>query len=541
MNQEIEATPPPKKQTANVTVCSRFRPLSSKERRDHGGRVCVRRVDGETFVLKDEKDEDFTFSFDRVFYEDSLQADVYEFLALPIVKDAVNGVNGTIIAYGQTGAGKTYSMEGPDVLKSDDMQKGLLPRVVDGLFDHIASAGDSSKYKIKLSMVEIYMERVRDLFDLAKDNLVIKQSKENGMLVSGVTEANYLVRHKRSFAKPTSKMHFVWNLSFITFHVLKLRFNLQSGILNRAVGETQQEMNQASSRSHCAYIFTVQQELTRERTRAGKLVLVDLAGSEKVEKTGAEGKLLEEAKTINKSLSALGNVINALTCSSSKPSHVPYRDSKLTRLLQDALGGNSRTALICCCSPSSSNSSETFSTLRFGTRAKHIKTSALAKQIIDNEETEAKKHGADVVINDEPERTPAKKTSPTGEVGSQVPKKDECRETILAKLSERLDEEEINLLEEILVLEGILFDPDTAIDSESELEDITTRTISLLQQSLQELMITCEELKSENKALKARIAAGRVMDDGDDMGNGRSLVEKVVNFLFRWNWPAINH
>ncbi|CAN1232832.1 Kinesin-like protein KIN-1 [Linum perenne] len=293
-----------------------------------------------------------------------------------------------------------------------------------------------------------------------------------------------------------------------------LILNLQAGILNRAVGETQ--MNLASSRSHCAYIFTVQQELTRERTRTGKLVLVDLAGSEKVEKTGAEGKLLEEAKTINKSLSALGNVINALTCSSSKPSHIPYRDSKLTRLLQDALGGHSRTALICCCSPSSSNSSETLSTLRFGTRAKHIKTSPLIKHIFDNnEDTELKKHGSDVPINNE------------------------SIETTPSKLSERLDEEDVNLLEEILVLEGILFDPTTAgeeEDSESEYEDVASRTISLLQQSLQELMITCEELKSENKALKARIASGRIIE-GDE-GNGNFVQEFVrsFSFLFRWIW-----
>ncbi|CAN1232831.1 Kinesin-like protein KIN-1 [Linum perenne] len=328
-----------------------------------------------------------------------------------------------------------------------------------------------------------------------------------------------------------------------------LILNLQAGILNRAVGETQ--MNLASSRSHCAYIFTVQQELTRERTRTGKLVLVDLAGSEKVEKTGAEGKLLEEAKTINKSLSALGNVINALTCSSSKPSHIPYRDSKLTRLLQDALGGHSRTALICCCSPSSSNSSETLSTLRFGTRAKHIKTSPLIKHIFDNnEDTELKKHGSDVPINNESiETTPSKmkkntsSSSPTvthtHEVESHAPKNDECRQRILAKLSERLDEEDVNLLEEILVLEGILFDPTTAgeeEDSESEYEDVASRTISLLQQSLQELMITCEELKSENKALKARIASGRIIE-GDE-GNGNFVQEFVrsFSFLFRWIW-----
>ncbi|CAI0391979.1 unnamed protein product [Linum tenue] len=404
MNQDIEASPSPKKQISNVTVCSRFRPLNSKERKDHGGQVCVRRIDDETFVFKDEKEEESTFSFDKVFYEDSLQADVYEFIALPIVRDVVNGVNGTIITYGQTGAGKTYSMEGPNVLESDDMKKGLLPRVVDGLFEHLASAGDSIKYEITLSMVEIYMEKVRDLFDLSKDNLVIKQNKGHEMLVSGVTEAS-------------------------VSHVLILRLNLQAGIQNRAVGETQ--MNLASSRSHCAYIFTVLSDSTRDsRGRTGKLVLVDLAGSEKVEKTGAEGKLLEEAKTINKSLSALGNVINALTCSSSKSNHIPYRDSKLTRLLQDALGGNSRTALICCCSPSTSNSSETFSTLRFGTRAKHIKTSPTAKRIVDAE-TGARWNAVDVPTKVESvERILAEmKLSPT------APKKDDDHhERILTKV-----------------------------------------------------------------------------------------------------------
>ncbi|CAI0391981.1 unnamed protein product [Linum tenue] len=425
-DQDIEASPSPKKQISNVTVCSRFRPLNSKERKDHGGQVCVRRIDDETFVFKDEKEEESTFSFDKVFYEDSLQADVYEFIALPIVRDVVNGVNGTIITYGQTGAGKTYSMEGPNVLESDDMKKGLLPRVVDGLFEHLASAGDSIKYEITLSMVEIYMEKVRDLFDLSKDNLVIKQNKGHEMLVSGVTEASELlllpslsgkidsfVRHRRSFAKPTCKMVSFERLFFkCVSHVLILRLNLQAGIQNRAVGET---------RIHIIMLL---------KGRTGKLVLVDLAGSEKVEKTGAEGKLLEEAKTINKSLSALGNVINALTCSSSKSNHIPYRDSKLTRLLQDALGGNSRTALICCCSPSTSNSSETFSTLRFGTRAKHIKTSPTAKRIVDAE-TGARWNAVDVPTKVESvERILAEmKLSPT------APKKDDDHhERILTKV-----------------------------------------------------------------------------------------------------------
>ncbi|KAI9169913.1 hypothetical protein LWI28_019433 [Acer negundo] len=239
---------------SNITVCARFRPLSSKESSNHGDSVCVHGIDAETFVFKDEKEEDFSFSFDRVFDEKSEQAEVYKFLALPIVQDAVNAINGTIITYGQ----------GPSVLECDEQKQGLLQRAANGLFQCIKSTEESVKHTIKLSMVEIYMEKVR--------------------------------------------------------------------------------------------------------VKSGKLVLVDLAGSEKVEKTGAEGSVLEEAKTINKSLSALGNVINALTCGSpGKTNYIPYRDSKLTRILQDALGGNSRTALLCCCSPSSSNATESLSTLRFGT------------------------------------------------------------------------------------------------------------------------------------------------------------------------------
>ncbi|KAJ4822927.1 serine/threonine-protein kinase KIN2, partial [Turnera subulata] len=274
---------------SSITVCARFRPLSSSERRENGDGVCVRCIDHESFTFEDEKEEECTFGFDRVFYEGSEQADVFQFVALPIVRDAVNGTNnGSIITYGQTGAGKTYSIEGPGILECDEAKKGLLPRLVDGLFECIRSADEAIKYTVKLSMVEIYMEKVRDLLDLTKDNMLIKESKKHGIMLSGVTEIQ--------ISDPAEALQ-----------------NLSSGIVNRAVGET--HMNVASSRSHCIYIFTVQQELTRDkRVKIGKILLVDLAGSEKVEKTGAEGKVLEEAKTINKSLSALGNVVNALTC-----------------------------------------------------------------------------------------------------------------------------------------------------------------------------------------------------------------------------------
>ncbi|XP_058085993.1 kinesin-like protein KIN-1 isoform X2 [Magnolia sinica] len=333
---------------ASVTVCARFRPFSSKEKKDHGDSVCIRSLDTDSFVFKDVKQGDLTFCFDRVFYQHSSQDDVYQFLALPIVRDAINAINGTIITYGQPGAGKTYSMEGPSMSECDGQKKGILLRVVNGLFNCITFANDRSKYIVKLSMVEIYMEKVRDLFDLSKDNLQIREGKTQGIFLSGATEICIM-----DAAEALQK--------------------LSVGVANRAVGETQ--MNMASSRSHCVYIFSVLQESTNDgRVKTGKLVLVDLAGSEKVkEKTCAEGRVLEEAKTINKSLFALSNVINALT--NGKMNHIPYRDSKLTRILQDALGGNSRTAVLCCCSPSSLNASESLSTLRFGARAKHVRMS----------------------------------------------------------------------------------------------------------------------------------------------------------------------
>lgn len=441
--------------SSKVIVCARFRPLSSNEIRDHGTNVSIQRIDDESFNFKDEKDGDLWFSYDRVFYEDSAQANVYEFLASPVVRDAVNAINGTIIAYGQTGAGKTYSMEGPGIIKCDNQKKGLIPRVIEGLFEAINSSHEATAYSVKLSMVEIYMEKVRDLFDLSKDNIQIKESKSQGILLSGVTEI--------PVREPAEALQI-----------------LSSGITNRAVGETQ--MNVASSRSHCLYIFTVQQESAAEkRTRVGKLILVDLAGSEKVGKTGAEGRLLEEAKTINKSLSALGKVVNALTCSQqSKLNHIPFRDSKLTRLLQDALGGSCRMTLLCCCSPSPSNASETLSTLRFGARAQHIKSLSCVPPSEDK--------------NSKAQDSP-------------VQDKDAACERILNKLKGRMGSEEVELLEELLILEGMMFYPNTSEDLESEYVDVTSKIISSLQQAVEELVSTVEELKEQNKVLKAKLLA----------------------------------
>ncbi|XP_073155388.1 kinesin-like protein KIN-1 isoform X3 [Henckelia pumila] len=365
-----------------------------------------------------------------------------------------------------TGAGKTYTMEGPKLIDCEEKEKGLLPRVVDGIFDINKHSNDTAKYTIKLSMVEIYMERVRDLFDLSKDNLQIKESREQGIFVSGVTEI--LV------SDSAEALHC-----------------LSSGIANRAVGDTQ--MNVVSSRSHCIYIFSIQLKLRKEKrncVRFGKLILVDLAGSEKAEKTGAGGRVLEEAKTINKSLSALGNVINALTCASTvRGNHIPYRDSKLTRILQDAIGGDSHTTLLCCCSPSPSNAPETLSTLRFGSRARHIKASTLVN-----------------FKGDEDTKSP--------ESVSMI--KDESCERILEKMRLRMKIEDVQLLEQLLILEGIFFDPNSTEETEAAYEDVISTTISSLQDAVKVLTIKVEELKNgkealekENKALKNQIIAAQ--------------------------------
>ncbi|XP_078442011.1 ATP binding microtubule motor family protein [Wolffia australiana] len=423
---------------SSISVCVRFRPLSTKEKEADDAAICVKGLDSESFIFKGEKEEELAFCFDKVFYQDAEQEDVFEYLAMPVVLDAMNGINGTILTYGQTGAGKTYSMEGPNISGYRGEKKGLLPRAVDKLFEQIKHSEETTKLTVKISMVEIYMEKVRDLFDLSKDNLQIKESKTQGIFLSGVTEVTI------SNAEDALKC-------------------LSRGIANRAVGETQ--MNMASSRSHCVYIFLVHQESSMGGwSRTGKLVLVDLAGSEKVEKSGAEGKVLDEAKTINKSLSALGNVINALT--SGKGNHIPYRDSKLTRILQDTVGGNSRTALLCCCSPSSLNASESLSTLRFGTRTKLVKTTPL--------------------------RNPIQET-PTSHSRSN--------DGVLEKLRMSLSPDNVRLLEEVLMAEGVLFDPQSTEELEAAVENTVSRCISSMQETIEELNDALEKLSAKYEAL----------------------------------------
>lgn len=345
---------------ANVKVVARFRPPSVPAGgAERDGEVVVAIDDLQTVRLPRLAEAAGTFTFDRVFPSTARQVDVFEYGIKQTVDDVLQGYNGTIFAYGQTGSGKTHTMMGPDL--ADDELRGITPRIADQIFHAIVHSPPTVEYLVKVSYMEIYMERVRDLLVPERDNLQVHEDRTRGVYVQGLSE--YYV----------SSAHEVFQI-------------LHQGGINRAVASTR--MNTESSRSHSILVFTIQQRSTETGSaKSGALYLVDLAGSEKVGKTGASGQTLEEAKKINRSLSALGMVINALT--DGKSTHVPYRDSKLTRILQESLGGNSRTTLIVNCSPTAYNADETLSTLRFGVRAKSIQNNARVNAELAPEELRA--------------------------------------------------------------------------------------------------------------------------------------------------------
>uniref|UniRef100_A0A8C9Y491 Kinesin-like protein n=1 Tax=Sander lucioperca TaxID=283035 RepID=A0A8C9Y491_SANLU len=323
----------------NIKVLCRFRPLNQSEI-----------LRGDQFIPKFQSDDTVlvggkSYVFDRVFPTNTTQEQVYNTCAKQIVKDVLGGYNGTIFAYGQTSSGKTHTMEGK---LHDPHQMGIIPRIAEDIFNHIFAMDENLEFHIKVSYFEIYMDKIRDLLDVTKTNLSVHEDKNRVPFVKGCTE--------RFVSSPDEVMDVI-----------------DEGKAARHVAVT--NMNEHSSRSHSIFLINIKQEhVETEQKLCGKLYLVDLAGSEKVSKTGAAGAVLDEAKNINKSLSALGNVISALA--EGTKSHVPYRDSKMTRILQDSLGGNCRTTMFICCSPSSYNDAETKSTLMFGQRAKTIRNTA---------------------------------------------------------------------------------------------------------------------------------------------------------------------
>ena len=303
------------------------------------------------------------FTFDSVFDLDTTQIDVYNITAKPAVQSVLEGYNSTIFAYGQTGTGKTYTMEG-FTYNNKDPERGIIQRTIEDIFYFIQStSNENTKFIIRASYLQIYNENISDLLKPEKKNLQIREDKKKGIYVDNLSE-------------------------WAVLNPIDLYALLKRGASFRATAATY--MNDVSSRSHAVFVITVEQ-MTKEifngethtQIKVGKLNLVDLAGSERIRITGATGQQLEESKKINKSLSCLGNVINALTDQKGRI-HIPYRDSKLTRLLEDSLGGNCKTTMIAMISPAHESFNESLSSLHFAQRAKRIKNRPIINEDVNN-------------------------------------------------------------------------------------------------------------------------------------------------------------
>ena len=320
-----------------VKVAIRVRPMNKHEKEENST-ICVD-VDTQNNTVSVSKTDTKTFQFDYVYPMETTQRQIYDEVAFPIVDSIFQGYNGTIFAYGQTGCGKTFTMMG--IVDNPDL-KGIIPNAFSHIFGFIKTEGESKKFLVRCSFVEIYNEEVRDLLVTKSTKLDIREDPKKGV--------------------------FVKDLTYVTLKDTQdIQKCLDRGNKNRHVGQT--SMNDQSSRSHS--LFTVYLEIEENnKIRSGKLNLVDLAGSERVGKTNATGQTFDEGKKINLSLTALGSVIDAL---SFNRKHIPYKDSKLTRLLADSLGGNTKTVMFANISPASYNYDETVGTLRYASRAKLIK------------------------------------------------------------------------------------------------------------------------------------------------------------------------
>ncbi|KAJ0978474.1 hypothetical protein J5N97_013948 [Dioscorea zingiberensis] len=349
-----------KEKGVNVQVLLRCRPLSEDELRVNTPAVIsCNELRREVTAIQNiaNKQIDRTFAFDKVFGPTSQQKDLFDLAVSPVVNEVLEGYNCTIFAYGQTGTGKTYTMEGGGKKMKDGelpSDAGVIPRAVQQIFDILES--QNADYNMKVTFLELYNEEITDLLameesklsdDKSKKPIALMEDGKGGVLVRGLEE----------------------EIVSSAGEIYKI---LDKGSAKRRTAETL--LNKQSSRSHSIFSITIHiKECTpegEEMIKSGKLNLVDLAGSENISRSGAREGRAREAGEINKSLLTLGRVINALVEHSG---HIPYRDSKLTRLLRDSLGGKTKTCIIATISPSIYCLEETLSTLDYAHRAKNIK------------------------------------------------------------------------------------------------------------------------------------------------------------------------
>ncbi|CAL1673007.1 unnamed protein product [Lasius platythorax] len=416
----------------SVKVAVRCRPMSNKELQQGCQNVVT--IDS---LTKSCTLENFAggsgkiYQFDDAFSPSATTESVYEDVGSVIVEAVLEGYNGTVFAYGQTGCGKSFTM------------RGFIERALEHLFEATSTASSETRYLALLSYLEIYNERLRDLLqDDTGETLTLKEDPTKGTYVAG------------GLREVTVK------------DAAECAALVQQGDRRRAAAAT--KMNAASSRSHAVLTLSLEaiaindDDKRGNAIRRGRLHLVDLAGSERQARTGATGDRLKEAASINLSLSALGNVISALAAGNGR--HVPYRDSKLTRLLRDSLGGNARTLMIACVSPSDIDAEETLSTLRYAARARCIKNKP--------------------IVNEDPKDALLRQY-----------------QLELQRLKKLLDSsDQLNV--------GLDFQKDIEEEGESLKEKQYTEEVEKLRRECESSNLSAQKLKEELEALKSRYESG---------------------------------
>lgn len=378
----------PSSETCSVKVALHIRPLIADERLQ-GCKDCVSVVPR----LPQVQIGTHSFTFDHVYGNGGAESSaMFEQCVAPLVDGLFQGYNATVLAYGQTGSGKTYTM---GTGFKDGCQTGLIPQVMGALFNKIETLKHQTEFQLHVSFIEILREEVRDLLDSASESKsVVANGHAGKVAVPGKSPIQIREASNGVITLAGSTEVAVSTLQ-------EMAACLEQGSLCRATGST--NMNNQSSRSHAIFTITLEQmrklhsvspvndtpdEDMGEEYFCAKLHLVDLAGSERAKRTGTDGLRLKEGIHINKGLLALGNVISALGDEKKRKEgmHVPYRDSKLTRLLQDSLGGNSKTVMIACISPADINAEETLNTLKYANRARNIQNKPVAnRDLISNE------------------------------------------------------------------------------------------------------------------------------------------------------------
>ncbi|OWM88417.1 hypothetical protein CDL15_Pgr003829 [Punica granatum] len=342
-----------------VRVAVRLRPRNAEELvedADFGDCVELQPELKRLKLRKNNWDTD-TYEFDEVFTDSASQKRVYEVVAKPVIESVLEGYNGTVMAYGQTGTGKTYTLG--NLGEEDTAARGIMVRAMEDILADVSPESDS----ICVSYLQLYMETLQDLLDPSNNNISIVEDPKTGD-VSVLGAISVEIRDQQSFLELLSLQKLISTEDAPVMMQAHVRRSIKDSVLSSVNG----------SNSH------VSKALKPPIVRKGKLVVVDLAGSERIDKSGSEGHTLEEAKSINLSLSALGKCINALA---ENNSHVPVRDSKLTRLLRDSFGGTARTSLLITIGPSPRHRGETASTIMFGQRAMKVENMLKLKEEFD--------------------------------------------------------------------------------------------------------------------------------------------------------------